>query len=295
MATAAAGVEAQAVLLRAGDLPPTAPERELLARLCERESVLGGRCWLIELDDGAPEALAVTTAFARRLHAPAAVASDGAGPDDEAVLVEVPELSSGELRAVWADVVPDGSAEWVDRLAGQFAVGAADIAALAVPGMDGPDLWAECRSRARPALEGLAERVQARAGWDDLVLPPDRKRLLRETAEHVRHRLHRVRRLGLRDPDQPGLRGLGALPGAERDRQDLGRGGAGRATSPWTSTGWTSSQVVSKYIGETEKNLRRIFDAAESGGVVLLFDEADALFGKRSEVKDATTGTRTSR
>jgi SpoVK/Ycf46/Vps4 family AAA+-type ATPase len=47
------------------------------------------------------------------------------------------------------------------------------------------------------------------------------------------------------------------------------------------------SQVVSKYIGDTEKNLRRVFDAAEAGGAVLLFDEADALFGKRSEVKDS--------
>src|SRR5262249_26205018 len=47
------------------------------------------------------------------------------------------------------------------------------------------------------------------------------------------------------------------------------------------------SQVVSKYIGETERNLRRVFDAAESGGAVLLFDEADALFGKRTEVKDS--------
>jgi SpoVK/Ycf46/Vps4 family AAA+-type ATPase len=47
------------------------------------------------------------------------------------------------------------------------------------------------------------------------------------------------------------------------------------------------STVVSKYIGETEKNLRRIFDAAESGGAVLLFDEADALFGKRTQVKDS--------
>jgi SpoVK/Ycf46/Vps4 family AAA+-type ATPase len=47
------------------------------------------------------------------------------------------------------------------------------------------------------------------------------------------------------------------------------------------------SQVVSKYIGETEKNLRRVFDAAEEGGVILLFDEADALFGRRSEVKDS--------
>src|SRR5918999_530797 len=47
------------------------------------------------------------------------------------------------------------------------------------------------------------------------------------------------------------------------------------------------SSVVSKYIGETEKNLRRVFDAAEEGGAILLFDEADALFGKRSEVKDS--------
>jgi SpoVK/Ycf46/Vps4 family AAA+-type ATPase len=47
------------------------------------------------------------------------------------------------------------------------------------------------------------------------------------------------------------------------------------------------SQVVSKYIGETEKNLRRLFDAAEDGGAILFFDEADALFGKRSEVKDS--------
>jgi SpoVK/Ycf46/Vps4 family AAA+-type ATPase len=47
------------------------------------------------------------------------------------------------------------------------------------------------------------------------------------------------------------------------------------------------SQVVSKYIGETEKNLRRVFEAAEEGGAILLFDEADALFGKRSEVKDS--------
>ena len=47
------------------------------------------------------------------------------------------------------------------------------------------------------------------------------------------------------------------------------------------------SSVVSKYIGETEKNLRRVFDAAEEGGVILLFDEADSLFGKRSEVKDS--------
>ena len=57
--------------------------------------------------------------------------------------------------------------------------------------------------------------------------------------------------------------------------------------SAWISTGLISAEVVSKYIGETEKNLRRVFDAAEEGGAILLFDEADALFGKRSEVKDS--------
>ena len=85
-------------------------------------------------------------------------------------------------------------------------------------------------------------------------------------------------------------RGLGIsalFAGRERHRQDHGR----RSASP-TSCGSTLyridlSAVVSKYIGETEKNLRRLFDAAEDGGAILFFDEADALFGKRSEVKDS--------
>ena len=59
------------------------------------------------------------------------------------------------------------------------------------------------------------------------------------------------------------------------------------ASSGSTCTASTCPAVVSKYIGETEKNLRRIFDAAERGGAILLFDEADALFGKRTEVKDS--------
>ena len=87
-----------------------------------------------------------------------------------------------------------------------------------------------------------------------------------------------------------GSRGLGIsalFAGAERHRQDDGGRGAGRRAAISTSTASILVGVVSKYIGETEKNLRRVFDAAEDGGAILLFDEADALFGKRSEVKDS--------
>ena len=78
-----------------------------------------------------------------------------------------------------------------------------------------------------------------------------------------------------------------ALRRRERHRQDDGRRRCSPASSTSTSTASTSASVVSKYIGETEKNLRRVFDAAEGGGAILLFDEADALFGKRTEVKDS--------
>ncbi len=79
----------------------------------------------------------------------------------------------------------------------------------------------------------------------------------------------------------------GAVRRAARHRQDDGRRGDRRASSTLPLYRIDLSQVVNKYIGETEKNLRRLFDAADAADVILFFDEADALFGKRTEVKDA--------
>jgi SpoVK/Ycf46/Vps4 family AAA+-type ATPase len=122
--------------------------------------------------------------------------------------------------------------------------------------------------------------------WEDLVLPEPERELLRQIAAHVRQRSKVYEEWGFAGKGKRGL-GISAL--------FAGASGTGKTMAAEVLAGQLGldlyridlSSVVSKYIGETEKNLRRLFDAAESGGVVLLFDEADALFGKRSEVKDS--------
>ena len=92
---------------------------------------------------------------------------------------------------------------------------------------------------------------------------------------------------GFAGPSRPRARGHRAVRRRERHRQDAGGRGARRRARARPVPHRPLGDRVSKYIGETEKNLRRLFDAAEASGAVLLFDEADALFGKRGEVKDA--------
>jgi hypothetical protein len=289
----------QPALLRSADLPPTPAERDLLARICERETVLSSRCWLLEIEDPGTDPGRAAVDFARRLRAPVAVACDvPVDPDNISLItVEVPAVAPAERRDAWrralGPVGPD-IATWVDRLAGQFTFGIADVAAViaqvrandAMDRLHGPDLWAASRSRARPALNGLAQHVDVRARWDDLVLPATQSRLLREMTVHVRYQLKVFEDWGFAARTSRGS-GVAAL--------FAGPSGTGKTFAAESLAGDLEldlyrvdlSQVVSKYIGETEKNLRRIFDAAEAGGAVLLFDEADALFGKRSEVKDS--------
>jgi SpoVK/Ycf46/Vps4 family AAA+-type ATPase len=148
------------------------------------------------------------------------------------------------------------------------------------------DLWTACRAHAGHDLGGLAHHLSGSADWDQLVLPDEAVAQLREIVAQVRNR--------------------GTVYGEWGWERRLGRGrGISALFSGPPGTGKTMaaeiladsldldlyridlSQVVSKYIGETEKNLARLFDAAERGGAILLFDEADALFGKRTEVKDS--------
>ena len=285
----------QPFLLRAGDLPAAATDRDLLARICERESVLAGHCWLVEIDDPVTEPGRSAAEFARRLNSPVAVACEVPADEDTGFpAIEVPLAQPPELRDAWQSALqPAGRAldGWAGRLAGQFSLGIADVRSIArgvqVTDPDaGPRLWEACRGLARPALDGLAQRVNPQARWEDLVLPPAQGRLLREMTGHVRHRMTVFEDWGFGARTSRGS-GVAAL--------FAGPSGTGKTFAAEVLARHLAldlyrvdlSQVVSKYIGETEKNLRRIFDAAESGGVVLLFDEADALFGKRSEVKDS--------
>ncbi len=147
-------------------------------------------------------------------------------------------------------------------------------------------VWDICRSQSCPRLEDLAQRIEPAATWNDLVLPPMQQQILREIAVHVRQRLTVYETWGFASKGARGL-GISAL--------FAGLSGTGKTMAAEVLANELRlelyridlSSVVSKYIGETEKNLRRVFDAAEQGGAILLFDEADALFGKRSEVKDS--------
>jgi hypothetical protein len=153
--------------------------------------------------------------------------------------------------------------------------------------VDAPSLPTDRRrEQARPRLEALAERIEPVAGWDDLVLPADEMEALREIAAQLRHRDRVYENWGFAAKSARGL-GISAL--------FEGPSGTGKTMAGEVLAGELGldlyridlSQVVSKWIGETEKNLRRVFDAAELAEAILLFDEADALFGKRSQVKDS--------
>jgi SpoVK/Ycf46/Vps4 family AAA+-type ATPase len=174
----------------------------------------------------------------------------------------------------------------LDALSEQFKLSAKTIfTTSALAGAD-QNLWNVCRSLARPKLEDLAQRLVPCAGWEDLVLPDLQTQTLHQIASQVRHRMKVYETWGFAAKGRRGL-GVSAL--------FAGESGTGKTLAAEVLARDLGldlyridlSAVVSKYIGETEKNLKRVFDAAEEGGVLLLFDEADALFGKRSDVKDS--------
>jgi SpoVK/Ycf46/Vps4 family AAA+-type ATPase len=147
-------------------------------------------------------------------------------------------------------------------------------------------LWRACRDRARADLDGLAERIEPAALWQDLVLPARELASLRDL---MRHALHRARVYEDWRVTGSARRG-GGVSALFTGPSGTGKSLAAEVIATELDVDLYRvdlSQVVSKYIGETEKNLRGVFDAAERSGAVLLIDEADALFGRRSEVKDS--------
>lgn len=205
--------------------------------------------------------------------------------------LDFPIPDRSQRRMHWQRQVPGASEEDLDILAGRFRLTIDQIhsaAALATklpsPGTQG--LFKAARAQSGTTLAGLADKVRPIRQWGDLVLPDDTQEQLREICRQVVHR-HRVL-------DEWGF-------GA---RMSLGRGvsalfsgasGTGKTTAAEIVAGELGldlykidlSRVVSKYIGDTEKNLQRVFAAAEDANAILFFDEADALFGKRSEVRDS--------
>ena len=278
-------------------LPATAIDMHLFSRLWEREARLGAAVLVVECDDSPAESHRdLLRDWLDRVTGPVVVVSRdrrhlGQRP---VASFEVSKPTADEQGALWESALHDEPAvlESLPTLTSQFALTRPEIlSAAAEARTDASSLsmhavWAACRRQTRGRLDDLAQRIESHAAFDDLVLPDSQKEILANIVTHVRHRTTVLETWGFARQGSRGL-GISAL--------FAGASGTGKTMSAEVLAGALEldlyridlSAVVSKYIGETEKNLRRIFDAADSGGVILLFDEADALFGKRSEVKDS--------
>jgi ATP-dependent 26S proteasome regulatory subunit len=222
----------------------------------------------------------------------------GIDRDRPFIWIEFPIPSHVQRLALWQHFLDrDQMAEGdITPLAGQFMLttsqirdavaSARDRATLRGEPLAVHDLLAAARAHSSPGLAGLARKITPRYTWEDIVLPGDQAEILREIVSTVRGR-----------PVVLDEWGVGKKLAASNGVTMLFAGppGTGKTMAAEVIASELGldlykidlSTIVSKYIGETEKNLERIFSEAQSSNSILFFDEADAIFGKRSEVKDA--------
>lgn len=220
--------------------------------------------------------------------------------DTLSVEVELPAVTEQErlelFRAALREIPCDESFT-AEELAAKFrftprqihlACGqAAGLARLSGEGLvSGRLIHQCCYHQVVHRLGELASQVPAAYTWEDVVLPEEQKRLMRQACGHIQHQHQVYFRWGFDKKVSYG-RGLSVL--------FAGAPGTGKTMCAQVMANQLNmelykinlSQIVSKYIGETEKNLRAVFTEAKNASCILFFDECDAIFGKRSEVKDA--------
>lgn len=285
-------------------IPAQAVELETLARLWQRESLLLPIALYVDAlgsETDAPSAgqSSPVSRLLGRLTGSVVFLDTRdlwSGLAQVGLAVDVGKPTAAEQRSAWSAALGEEAGETPAKLAGQFNLGLSEIQQIAGKALSEPiteeqhpladRLWHACLAGTRPRLDMLAQHLEPKATWDDLVLPAAESNLLRQIAEQVGQRSTVYQAWGFGDKMSRGL-GISAL--------FTGDAGTGKTMAAEVIANELRlnlyridlSAVVSKYIGETEKNLRRLFDAAEDGGAILFFDEADALFGKRSEVKDS--------
>jgi hypothetical protein len=281
-------------VVRTEALPAIGPDLEQVILLWERESLLVPGALLIQC---ASSGLSVSAGhLVERLSGLIFLASREPVRLNRAVVrLDANKPCPVEQKQLWQKALGATALNLngtLDDLSEQFRLSARMIFSTSAllaseEGQLQPDhLWNACRALARPKLEDMAQRIVSCATWDDLVIPELQMQTLRQLAAQVRHRLKVYETWGFAAKGRRGL-GVSAL--------FTGVSGTGKTMAAEVLARELGldlyridlSAVVSKYIGETEKNLKQVFDAAEEGGVLLLFDEADALFGKRSEVRDS--------
>ncbi|MGH2890744.1 MAG: ATP-binding protein, partial [Solirubrobacteraceae bacterium] len=263
-------------------------EPGIAVALLEREAVLCGLAYVLD----APLPPSWPPLSALQLITATEPPADGIGARVDVALPTHDERCALLRSALTPDAIEDSVLE---RIASQFPLGPERLAeAVATARAEAErdssgleqTLWQACRLRARSRATGLATVIEPRRNWDDLVLP---ERLLQQLQE-----------LSMQVAQRPVVYehwGFGERLGRARGITALfaGPSGTGKTMAAEVLAGALGvdlqridlAGVVDKYIGETEKHLRTIFDAAERSGALLFFDEADALFGKRSDVRDS--------
>lgn len=303
VAAAAADLGVRAFLVDADSLGMNPADRCVLARRWERENRLAGTLFVLDATDAVgTDGERQVSGVLEATRCPVVVIADEpvSLSHRASVRVDLPPSTMAERKGLWEDALGDVSARingGIGRLANHFFLAPEAMAAVGreldparVLKLSAEELevevWNAARAQARPKLGSLAQRIESRALWKHLVLPEAQMQILKALAAQVRRRSIVYEKWGFAGRGARGL-GISALfSGQSGTGKTLAAEVLGEALGLDVYRIDLSS-VVSKWIGETEKNLRRIFDAAEEGCAVLLFDEADALFGKRADVKDS--------
>ena len=283
-------------------IPSNPLESESLSRLWQRESVLGFSALLLDGDDNddEPAQSAIVQRWLEGADYPLIVSSRDRRPIGlkHVISFDVSKPTTIEQHQLWQNVLGSAATQLngrVEALVSHFSLDSRTINQVAAEALEsqttdydelGRIVWEACSNHAHPRLGELAQCIEPMADWDDLVLPEPQIQALHDIARQIRQRLKVYETWGFADKSSRGL-GISAL--------FTGVSGTGKTMSAEVLANDLGlelyridlSQVVSKYIGDTQKNLRRVFDGAEESSAILLFDEADALFGKRSEVRDS--------
>lgn len=280
-----------------------------ILRRWERIAYLTGAILVLDCYDFIPEGSSAQLfqQILFSLHSPAVLATENKIflRDRQVITFDLPDLSPQEQYYTWKHHLGPTLAgclgDRLDPITAHFNLNTIAIASICRQlkagrldaeehSISSEDLfrqaWWTSRQQARPRLDALAQRIETQLTWSDLILPESQLNTLQTIISHTQQRAKVYQTWGWQRRSGRGL-GISAL--------FHGQSGTGKTTAAEIIAKELDldlyrvdlSAVVSKYIGETEKNLSQIFNAAEAGGVVLLFDEADALFGKRGEVREA--------
>lgn len=288
--------------------------QELFIRL-EREAILYRYVYLFEAEVNNEQEAATAKSISyllKRLSAFCLVSGRAqiVNPGRDCLKIEVQRPTYDEQLALWVNALGNKeshrkanglSSEALKKIADQFDLDTNKIHAITHQWQSGPDLseshntpdtqaaslWKLCRQQCRGEVSGLAKVIEPTTlDWETLVLPDEQMHVLQTILEQVRNRSKVYQQWGFAQSNTYGL-GISAL--------FSGGSGTGKTLAARVIASALDldiyqidlASMVSKYIGETEKNLEKIFTAAENSGAILLFDEADALFGKRSQVNDS--------